>query len=94
MIKFRFNPRKAYEGILWMLSQANGRRDLHAVLKACYFADKSHLNEYGRPVFGARYQAMPYGPVPLQIYEMLKGEPHWYRNLGSTASRGGSAPAA
>ena len=54
-----------------------GPLDLHAVLKACYFADKSHLNEYGRPVFGAVYRAMKYGPVPLEIYEMLKGEPLW-----------------
>ncbi len=76
MICFRFNAEKAYQAILWMLGEA-GSLDLHAVLKACYFADKSHLNEYGRPVFGAVYRAMKYGPVPLEIYEMLKGEPLW-----------------
>jgi Protein of unknown function (DUF4065) len=76
MIRFRFNADKAYQAILWMLGQAD-RLDLHIVLKACYFADKAHLNEFGRPVFGARYRAMKYGPVPLEIYEMLKGEPLW-----------------
>ena len=76
MIRFRFNADKAFQAILWMLDEA-APLDLHAVLKACYFADKSHLNEYGRPVFGARYRAMKYGPVPLEIYEMLKGEPYW-----------------
>jgi hypothetical protein len=77
MIRFRFNARKAYQAILWMLSREHGRLDLHTALKSCYFADKDHLNDYGRPIFGARYQAMKYGPVPIEIYEMLKGEPLW-----------------
>jgi len=55
--------------------------DLHAALKACYFADKDHLNQYGRPVFGATYRAMRYGPVPLEIYEMAKAEPLWLAEL-------------
>jgi hypothetical protein len=74
MIRFRFNADKAYQAILWMLDQ-QGPHDLHIILKACYFADKAHLNEFGRPVFGAAYRAMKYGPVPLEIYEMLKGDP-------------------
>lgn len=49
--------------------------DLHAALKACYFADVENLNLYFRPIFGATYQAMAYGPVPLEIYELIKGEP-------------------
>jgi antitoxin SocA-like protein len=76
MIRFRFNADKAFQAILWMLGQT-ARLDLHTVLKACYFADKGHLNEFGRPVFGAAYRAMKYGPVPLEIYEMLKAEPLW-----------------
>jgi hypothetical protein len=83
VIRFRFNAAKAYQGILWMLLRAAGRRlDLHAVLKACYFADKSHLNEYNRPIFGALYRAMKYGPVPIEIYEILKGEPLWLSEIG------------
>jgi hypothetical protein len=76
MIRFRFNAEKAYQAILWMLGES-ATLDLHTILKACYFADKSHLNEFGRPVFGATYRAMKYGPVPLEIYEMLKSEPIW-----------------
>lgn len=51
--------------------------DLHEALKACYFADKSHLNEHFQPIWGATYRAMKYGPVPLEIYEMMKGEGLW-----------------
>lgn len=75
-IRFRFAAEKARSAIEWMLSKEQ-RLDLHAVLKACYFADKAHLNDYGRPIFGATYRAMRFGPVPLEIYEMLKCEPYW-----------------
>jgi hypothetical protein len=51
------------------------------MLKACYFADKKHLNEHGRPIFGAVYRAMKFGPVPLEIYEMAKGEALWLAEL-------------
>jgi hypothetical protein len=73
-IRFRFAARKAFAAINWMTRQKPGV-DLHTLLKACYFADKAHLNEHGRPIFGATYKAMPFGPVPLEIYEMAKCEP-------------------
>lgn len=81
MIQFRFNARKAKEAIQWMLATANAPVDFHALLKAVYFADKQMLNEFGRPVFGASYRAMNYGPVPLEVYEMLKCEPYWLAEL-------------
>lgn len=56
--------------------------DLHSMMKTCYFADKAHLKKYGRPVFGATYRAMRFGPVPLEIYEMAKGENYWLAELG------------
>jgi hypothetical protein len=55
--------------------------DLHTLLKACYFADKSHINLHNRPVFGATYRAMKFGPVPLEIYEMAKGDALWLAEL-------------
>lgn len=80
-IRFRFSAEKAHAAIRWMLDEA-AEMDLHGLLKACYFADKAHLNSFGRPVFGATYRAMRFGPVPLEIYEMLKGEPVWLAELG------------
>ena len=65
-----------------LMLEGEGRHDLHELLKACYFADKEHLNEWGRPIFVATYRAMKFGPVPLEIYEMLKGEPIWLAELG------------
>lgn len=65
-----------------MLTQGK-RCDLHTVLKACYFADKRHLNDHDRPIFGATYRAMKYGPVPIEIYDMLKGDQYYLAELES-----------
>lgn len=81
-IRFKFSPSKALAAISWMLRNGEGPVDLHTMLKACYFADRQHLNEHGRPVFGASYRAMVFGPVPLEIYEMAKGESLWLAELG------------
>jgi hypothetical protein len=74
VIRFKFAPEKAVAAIHWMVSQRSDV-DLHAALKSCYFADVEMLNRHFRPIFGATYQAMAYGPVPLEIYELIKGEP-------------------
>lgn len=76
VIRFKFAAQKALSAVHWMVCKKPGV-DLHTVLKACYFADKDHLNRHHRPVFGATYRAMRFGPVPLEIYEMAKGEAIW-----------------
>jgi Protein of unknown function (DUF4065) len=78
--KYRFSASKALQAIDFMAEKAKPL-DLHAALKACYFADRSHLNAYQQPIFGATYKAMKYGPVPLEIYEMIKGESLWLWEL-------------
>lgn len=83
-IRFRFSADKAKAAIMFMLERP-GKHDLHEMLKACYFADKRHLNQWRRPIFGATYRAMKFGPVPLEIYEMLKGESLWLAELGVDA---------
>lgn len=80
-IQFKFAAEKAWDAIHWIVSD-NLEIDLHTLLKACYFADKAHLNEHGRPIFGATYRAMKFGPVPLEIYEMAKADPIWLAELG------------
>ena len=83
-IRFRFSPAKGLAALHWMVMRTPGV-DLHTALKACYFADKQHLNDHGQPVFGATYRAMRFGPVPLELYEMAKGEAIWLAELGMDA---------
>ena len=40
-----------------------------------FYADKTHLQRYGRPITGDVYIAMTYGPVPSGVYNLLKHEP-------------------
>lgn len=80
-IRFKFSAKKALAAIHWMLCEQQ-RVDLHTILKACYFADVEHLNRHHRPVFGAVYRAMKFGPVPIEIYEMAKGDALWLAELG------------
>jgi hypothetical protein len=80
VIRFKFAPEKTRAALHWMLGET-GSVDLHTALKTCYFADKRHLNAHGRPIFGATYRAMRFGPVPLEIYEMAKGEALWLPEL-------------
>lgn len=37
-----------------------------------FFAEKWHLNEYGRPILGDTYDALPHGPVARTVYGLLK----------------------
>lgn len=80
-IRFKFAPDKAKAAIHWLVCRQPDI-DLHTLLKTCYFADKEHLREHLRPIFGATYRAMRFGPVPLEIYEMAKGEQLWLAELG------------
>lgn len=74
--KYKFSTEKGFAAIHWMTQQGRPL-DIHAALKACYFADRSHVNQHFQPIFGATYKAMKYGPVPLEIYEIMKGEGLW-----------------
>jgi uncharacterized phage-associated protein len=43
------------------------------LFKLLYFADKYHLSEFGRPIFGGHYVALKDGPVPSEAYDVVKG---------------------
>jgi len=81
-IQFRTNIRKALEVILWCADK-RGAVDFHTVLKVLFGADLFHLNEYGRPIVGDTYNALPYGPVPQTTYDLLKREPLALEELGT-----------
>ena len=68
---FDFNAEKAIESILYIIE--NGTQPtFHHVSKVFYFADKEHLERYGRFIWGDSYIAMKNGPVPSGVYDLLK----------------------
>jgi uncharacterized phage-associated protein len=67
----KFSEDKALAAILFLANQ-DGKIDLYALLKTIYYADKSHLHEWGRTITGDGYAKMKCGPVPSKTYDMLK----------------------
>lgn len=76
-IVFPFNPDKALEVLVYIASKKC--TNMYHVLKIIYFADKKHLELYGRPICGGTYSAMANGPVPSEAYDMVKLVPGYPR---------------
>ena len=68
---FEFDQATAISAMLYIVSRLEDPT-FHRIAKIMYFADRCHLERYGRFVFGGSYRAYPYGPVPQNVYGMLK----------------------
>jgi hypothetical protein len=60
---------KALEAILYVSRKTN---DLFHIVKTLYYADKLHLENYGRLITGDYYVKMDDGPVPSGAYDLIK----------------------
>lgn len=70
-----FDIEKGIEAVLLIankLGDSGIEADAHAIAKLLFWADKWHLEHYGSQVVGDDYIAMPEGPVPSNIYEIIK----------------------
>lgn len=45
---------------------------VHTVCKLLYFAEKMHLERYGRQFLKDTFVALDYGPVPSRTYDLIK----------------------
>lgn len=68
--KFPFSNSKAVEALAFIASQWNGISPFY-VSKVLFFAEKWHLNDYGRPIIGDTYIAMEEGPVPSAVRDYI-----------------------
>lgn len=78
-----FDEEKALATMLYLASK-RGQINFYALVKTVYFADKRHLQRWGRTITGDRYVRMVYGPVPSAVYDMLKsvrGDRDWRNDL-------------
>ena len=71
MHPFVFKAQKSVEAILY-IAQNVKQPTFHCISKMMYFADKIHLEKYGRFICGDNYVAMKHGPVPSGTYDILK----------------------
>ena len=66
-----FDKDAALASIIYIASKVKNPT-FHTISKLLYFADKKHLDEYGRFICGDNYVAMKHGPVPSVTYDILK----------------------
>jgi len=71
MLKTRFDAEKALGAILYVASKAP-IPDIYHVGKILWFADRVHLERYGRLITGDNYKAMKDGPVAENSYDIIK----------------------
>jgi uncharacterized phage-associated protein len=65
----RFDWNKAIEILLYITKSTS---NTYNALKIIYFADKDHLSKYGRMISNDTYIAMQHGPVPSNLYNLVK----------------------
>ena len=70
-IQFNTNTDKVIEIIVW-LADKEPNIDIYHVAKILFYADKRHLNKYGRPVTGDTYIKMEYGPAPSLALDIIR----------------------
>jgi uncharacterized phage-associated protein len=57
---------------LYVLNKVGLKLDKHKLFKILYFADKKHIATYGRTFLEDSYLAMANGPVPSQLYDLVR----------------------
>ena len=58
--------------MLFMVTHLPKPANVYNVLKCLYYADREHLQEYGRRIYGETFYALEHGPVPSAAYEIVK----------------------
>src|SRR3990170_4315104 len=72
MPKAKFDHRKALHAMLFVVMRLPKPANVYNVLKCLYYADRKHLQEYGRQIYGETFYALEHGPVPSAAYEIIK----------------------
>src|SRR5438445_12170650 len=81
MAKAQFDQRKALHAMLFVVTHLPKPANVYNVLKCLYYADRKHLQEYGRQIYGETFYALEHGPVPTPSYEIIKyanGRAKWH----------------
>jgi len=71
LLKFKYDSNKAIQAILWLAHKHGGAIDKLKLVKLIFFADRDHLEKFGRPIVGGPYVAMKHGPVPSNLLDYI-----------------------
>lgn len=73
MLSFEFDFEVAQAALLYLAGCELPDFDKYRAAKLIFLADREHLLRFGRPITGDTYSAMPYGPTPDRILDLLNG---------------------
>ncbi len=76
-LRFQFDERKGIEALAYIAENMPNASAFYTS-KVLFYAEKEHLNTYGRPIVADTFIAMPNGPVPSTLYDFVQG------NLGQS----------
>jgi len=75
-MKFAVNTEKAVEALAFIASE-RPRLSQKFFAKIFFYAEKWHLNDYGRPIIADTYIAMKQGPVPSAVRDIILEKWNW-----------------
>ena len=75
-LRFSFSEAKALAALALIAKTRPGLTPLY-VAKIMYFAERMHINRYGRPIVADDFIAMPQGPVPSTIKNYIDEKWNW-----------------
>ncbi len=59
--------------LLYIIQNSNAnRRDVYSIVKTAYYAQQIHFAKWASPIFNDKIAALPFGPVPSTIYNILR----------------------
>lgn len=73
VIRFKYHIEKFVKSVAYLSDRDVPNLDRLKIAKLIYFADKYHLVNYGRPITGDTYNALPFGPVPSRSLDIMEG---------------------
>lgn len=75
-MNFSVNTEKAVEAVAFVASERPGLSQKFFA-KIFFYAEKWHLNDYGRPIIADTYIAMKQGPVPSTVRDLILQKWNW-----------------
>lgn len=71
-LQIKFNEQKSTEAASLLLHLKGGRSDYWWIIKMLYLVDREAFSKWERPITNDFYESLPYGPVTMSIYNIIK----------------------
>jgi|APSaa5957512622_1039677.scaffolds.fasta_scaffold79352_2 uncharacterized phage-associated protein len=72
--KTKFNEQRTTETATMLLHLKGGRSDFWWIIKMLYLVDREAYLRWERPITYDHYRSLPYGPVSMSIYDIMKNK--------------------